>query len=632
VQKHRSFKNNIIYISLILLSIVIAIVVWSASKSYHASLAQERFDTAANEYVYKIQKHILKYERVLQSGVGFFHGSDSVTRKEWHDFVQALDLEHNYQGIEGLGFAKMIKPNEVEQVERQMREDGFESFSLKPTGKREQYSSILYLEPMHVRNIEAIGYDMFSEPTRRLAMQRARDTAKAIMSKKVTLVQEIDEDIQAGILIYLPLYKKGMKTETIQERRDALLGFVYAPFRMNTLLDSIAMGTSILNFKIYDSQNTSDASLLYKSSNASSHAPKYKAKKTVEINGRKWHIDFSSTESFHDSTDTFYPMLITSMGLLVHFSLLFIILMLIKSRHLLKVQANELLKLSQALEQSPNSIIITNIDGNIEYVNKVFYTTTGYTKDEIIGKNFHSLHSGTIRTKAYDDMWSSLKKGQIWHGEFVNLRKDGTEYIEGVKASPIFQPNGTVSHYVAIKEDITDKKRSEEHIYRLANFDPLTGLANRFQLEGHTEYAIRAAKRNHEKFSVIFLDLDHFKDINDNLGHDAGDALLIELSKRFKSILREVDTVSRLGGDEFVFILPNSNADGALRIAKKLLEIINTPHIYQGNELLVTASIGIAIYPIDGLDQQTLFKNADTAMYEAKNSGRNRYRFFSKKS
>ncbi len=227
-------------------------------------------------------------------------------------------------------------------------------------------------------------------------------------------------------------------------------------------------------------------------------------------------------------------------------------------------------------------------------------------------------------------MWDALKLGKTWHGEFINRTKSGNEYVEGVKAAPIFKTDGTISHYMAIKEDITDRKRSEERIHFLANFDSLTGLPNRFQLEERLKYVISDAKRNSEQFSIIFLDLDHFKEINDTLGHDAGDALLIELSNRFKAILREVDTVSRLGGDEFIFLLPNTSSSGASHIAEKLLKIIETPCKFNGNDMLVTASIGIAIYPEDGLDQQTLFKNADTAMYEAKQSGRNRYCLFAK--
>jgi diguanylate cyclase (GGDEF)-like protein/PAS domain S-box-containing protein len=623
--------NKITIFLAALFSLLIGAVIWGAAQNYYHLLAAEKFESAIDDNIESINKRMIKYETVLRGGIGFFHGSEHVSRKEWHDFVEALNLQKNYQGIQGMGFSKMISPSEVDQIEEEMRNDGFKSFFIKPSGIREQYSSILYLEPLDERNLAAIGYDMFSEPVRRAAMERARDTAEASLSKKVTLLQEIDEDVQAGILMYLPLYKKGTMPQNIQERREALVGFVYSPFRMNDLMSKILLKSSILNFEIYDEKNISEQHLLYRSFEPNSYKSKFKTEKTVELNNVTWHIIFSSTKKFDNSTDTAYPILMTTVGLAIQFLLLFIIFLLFKNRNMLKIQAKELTKLSQAVEQSPSSIVITDIDGKIEYVNEAFTKTTGYTKSEVMGKNPRFLQSGKTGAKAYDGMWNTLLRGQMWHGEFINKNKNGIEYIEGVKAAPIFQANGTISNYMAIKEDITDKKHSEEHIRFLANFDPLTGLPNRFQLEERLNYAISLSKRNSEKLSIIFLDLDHFKEINDTLGHDAGDALLIELAKRFNAVLREVDTVSRIGGDEFIFLLPNTSASGATRIAQKLLKIIDAPCKFNGSDMLVTGSIGIAIYPEDGLDQQALFKNADKAMYEAKQRGRNRYCFFNKK-
>lgn len=622
--------NRATFFLILLVSILVAVAIWFAAQSYHRSLATQKFEDYVHENIDMIERRMQGYENILQSGIGFFHGSEHISRQEWHDFVKAIDVKKNYPGIQGIGFSKMIQPKDVAQVEQNMRDDGFSSFSIKPSGERKTYSSILYLEPMDKRNMAAIGYDMFSEPIRRAAMQRAIDSGEAAITGKVTLVQEIDEDVQPGILMYLPLYEKSANIETVEDRRKAIIGFVYSPFRMHDLMSKIVLEKAVLNFEIYDNTDISQGRLLYRSYNPSSYRSKFQTQRTLKLNNVSWQINFSSTREFDKSIDTIYPLLMTAAGLAVQFFLLFIVLALFKSRHLLKTQAEELLKLSQAVEQSPSTIVITNLDGNIEYVNKAFTKITGYTKDEAIGKNPRFLQSGKTAAKAYDDMWSKLQLGKTWHGEFINKNKNGIEYIEGVKASPIFKADGTISHYMAIKEDITDKKRSEERIHFLANFDSLTGLPNRFQLKERLKYALKMAKRNSEKLSVIFLDIDHFKEINDTLGHDAGDALLIGLSKHFTSILREVDTVSRIGGDEFIFLLPNTDASGASHIAEKLLKIIETPCDYDGNDLLVTGSIGIAIYPTDGLDRQTLFKNADTAMYMAKESGRNRYHFFNK--
>lgn len=621
--------NKVTVLLTVILSLIIAGAIWTLSKRYYDYIAFEKFESAANNEVDKIARRMSKYKSVLQSGVGFFYGSDNVSRQGWHDFIEALDVEKNYPGMQGVGFSKMIQPQEVAKIEKEMRQNEFASFSIRPLGDREEYSAILYLEPMDERNLNAIGYDMFSEPVRRAAMESARDKGLPSVTGRVTLVQEIDEEVQPGMLMYLPLYKKGAIVESVEDRRKALIGFIYAPFRINDFMDKIFIDQSILNFKIYDGEEISENHLLYESFKESSDTPKYNIKKTLTVYNRTWHLYLSSTKKFESSTNTLYPLLMSSAGIAVQFFLLSIILVLIDGRNLLKTQAKELLKLSQAVEQSPSTIVITDTDGNIEYANEAFTKTTGYSKEEAIGKNPRFLQSGRTMAKVYEEMWTYLASGKIWHGEFINLTKDGTEYIEEIKASPIFQEDGTISNYVAIKEDITEQKQAQERIHYLANFDSLTALPNRFHLEERIKYAISIAKRDSESFSIMFLDLDHFKEINDTLGHDAGDALLVEMARRFKSVLREVDMVSRLGGDEFIFLLHGTGADGVSHIAKKLLEIIDDPFILNGNSLMVTASIGIAIYPQDGKDQETLFKNADNAMYHAKEGGRNKYCFFS---
>ncbi|HLP99060.1 MAG TPA: EAL domain-containing protein [Sideroxyarcus sp.] len=287
-----------------------------------------------------------------------------------------------------------------------------------------------------------------------------------------------------------------------------------------------------------------------------------------------------------------------------------------------------LLKLSLAVEQSPNTIVITDLDANIEYANANFTKATGYSLDEVIGKNPRMLQSGKTPKATYDDMWAHLTQGESWQGELLNRRKNGSEYIESVLISPVRQADGRVISYLAIKEDITEKKLAEERIEKLAHFDQLTGLPNRSLLNEHFKFALSMAQRSGEQLAVMFLDLDHFKDVNDTLGHSVGDLLLMEMATRLKLALREEDTVSRQGGDEFVLILPDTDEHGAANVAAKLMGVVAKPCQLDLHELISTASIGIAIYPHDGEDYETLSRNADTAMYRAKQEGRNAFRFF----
>ncbi|MCL4432327.1 MAG: diguanylate cyclase, partial [Epsilonproteobacteria bacterium] len=293
-----------------------------------------------------------------------------------------------------------------------------------------------------------------------------------------------------------------------------------------------------------------------------------------------------------------------------------------------KQLTSSLLKLSLAVEQSPNSIVITDLEGNIEYVNNMFTTVTGYSMDEALGKNPRILKSDITPQATYDDMWAHLTRGDIWHGELTNRQKDQSIYIEWATISPVKQADGKITNFVAIKDDITKRKNTEAHIQYLAHFDQLTGLANRVMLNDRVKYLLNMAQRNNEPLTVMFLDLDHFKNINDSLGHSIGDQVLVEVANRIKITVRDEDTVSRLGGDEFIMLFPNTDSNAAMHIATKLITAISKSTMIEHNELTITPSIGIALYPNDGEDFETLLKNADTAMYRVKSDSRNSFHFF----
>jgi len=286
-------------------------------------------------------------------------------------------------------------------------------------------------------------------------------------------------------------------------------------------------------------------------------------------------------------------------------------------------------KLSLAVAQSHNSIVITDLEANIEYANAAFSKVSGYSLDEAIGQNPRIMQSGKTQRVTYEDMWAHLTRGDLWRGELINRRKDGSEFTESALISPVRQAQGHITNYLAIKEDITEKKAAEEQIEKLIHFDALTGLPNRTQLFDRFNYALSLAQRSGEKLTVMVLDLDHFKDINDNFGRSIGDHLLMELAQRIKGTLREEDTIARQGGDEFIFLLPGADGDDAALVASKLLNVVSQPTQCGDHELNTTASIGIAIYPSDGSDLETLSKNSEIATYRVKQDARNGFRFFS---
>jgi len=292
-------------------------------------------------------------------------------------------------------------------------------------------------------------------------------------------------------------------------------------------------------------------------------------------------------------------------------------------------QACDLHKLKLAVEQSPVSVMITDRHGNIEYVNPRFSQVSGYGADEVKGKNPRLLKSSHVSSAVYDELWNTISRGQSWQGELQNRSKEGRLFIEYATISPVINSHGEITHYMAVKEDITERKAFEERLWQQINFDPLTKLPNRSLLLDRLDQAIALAHRETSGIALLLIDLDNFKTVNDSLGHGVGDEFLLQVAKRLLSKVREGDTLARIGGDEFALII--SHVDTLYELEENTEEILDslTPAlVIDGNDLFVSASIGIALHPQDGANSGELLKNADAAMYRAKSSGRGTYRFF----
>jgi diguanylate cyclase (GGDEF)-like protein/PAS domain S-box-containing protein len=295
-------------------------------------------------------------------------------------------------------------------------------------------------------------------------------------------------------------------------------------------------------------------------------------------------------------------------------------------------RAEESLYLQAAtLEIAANAIVITDSRGTIKSVNNAFTTLTGYSKEEVLGKNPRVLKSGKQPESFYAELWSTITSGKVWQGEIVNRRKDGTTYTEEMTITPVTQGVGktTFTRFVAIKQDITQRKAAEIQVELLAYYDALTGLPNRTLLQDRLAKALAVARRRKEKLALLFLDLDGFKNINDSFGHSVGDLVLQEVAERLKKWGREQDTVARVGGDEFIIVLNGvKDIPDAAVATERLMDAMTAVFNVQGHFLNIGCSIGISIFPEDGADGETLIKNADAAMYSSKSNGRNKSTFF----
>jgi len=271
-------------------------------------------------------------------------------------------------------------------------------------------------------------------------------------------------------------------------------------------------------------------------------------------------------------------------------------------------------------------IMITNVRGTILDVNDSFVRITGYGRDEVIGQNPRILKSGQQSPEFYAEMWQTISKQGHWSGELWNRNKRGELYAELLTISAVMDERGLPRHFVALFTDITPMKVYQKRLEDLARFDTLTGLANRMSLADRLQLAIAQSDRRQSPLAVVFLDLDGFKQVNDQHGHDTGDAVLVQVSRRMKAVLRDGDTLARMGGDEFVAVLVDIGQAGDCRpVVERLLLAASEPMAVGSLTLQVSASVGVTVYPQDPAEAEVLIRHADQAMYIAKQAGKNQF-------
>jgi diguanylate cyclase (GGDEF)-like protein/PAS domain S-box-containing protein len=280
-------------------------------------------------------------------------------------------------------------------------------------------------------------------------------------------------------------------------------------------------------------------------------------------------------------------------------------------------------------DSSTEAIIITDAQARIVKVNQAFTEITGYQADEVVGKNPRLLSSGRHHALFYEAMWSKLVGTGQWEGEILNRRKSGEIYPSWLTLCAVKDDEGKITNFVGISVDITMRKEAEERLSFLANHDALTGLPNRILFSDRLQHAMARAHRDLLQMAILFLDLDQFKNVNDNFGHTMGDSLLQSVGDRLLRHIRESDTLARWGGDEFILLLEKiRSAEEAVHVAQRILRVFAAPFVLDGHEIAINASIGISLFPQDGREVQSLLKNADAAMYCAKELGRNNYQFY----
>lgn len=652
------------------LVMVATIAVWKFLDSIRFTEAEKRFGEVAVVQRDALINRMKDYEQVLLGASGLFAASEVVSREEWRDYVNSLRLHQTLPGIEGVGYTVMVPAARKAAHEAQMRANGYPNYAIFPTGERELYSSIIYLEPFSGRNLRAFAFDMYSDPVRRRAMQRAADTGEPAWSDKVTLVQEdAQAKPQAGFLVYVAIYAKDKPLRTIDERRAALLGFVYSPFRAGDLMRQLyQFANRQFEVQIYDGVPEPER-LLYQTTE-SSPAAFFGIDLPVDIGGTRWMARFTSNPKFNAEVFSDLPAIL----LLVTLALesLFFLSFALDSRHRRKLllssrelaQSNRevhlLASLTQLLQNCNHEEEAFPVIGSI--LGELFPGSSGCCY--LLGASERMLcrvagwgEQVTTARECFtpEDCWA-YRRGQV-HG--LGARQQGAEvrcahvqpWVGAYVCAPMLAQGKVIgdlylergepeksderfAHYADLLSSAADtislslsNLRLRNSLRDLATRDALTGLFNRRYMEESLQRELDQAQRHQHSFAVVMLDVDHFKPLNDTYGHDAGDLMLKRIADQLVHFGRRgFDVACRYGGEEFILIVTEITRKVLNeRLEGLRLEIEAQRVSFAGKDLpKTTISMGVAFFPDDAGSAADLVSKADQALYRAKQNGRNR--------
>ncbi|MET3133079.1 diguanylate cyclase (GGDEF)-like protein/PAS domain S-box-containing protein [Oxalobacteraceae bacterium GrIS 1.11] len=592
---------------------------WEHERQAARHELQAQFDGALRDTVGRIEQRMGAYEQMLLGVRGLQVATGQLEADNLRDYVAALHLDANFFGVQAIGVAQW-----------------------RPAAGGS--ATIVQREPRIAAGRSPVGIDAWSEPARRTAMEKARDSGMAAISAKVSLRVDAGRAPQAAFIMYLPLYARGQAQDSVAQRRAHLAGWVFAAVHVDDLMASLygeqAPGLALA---IYDGIEPSERARLHAWPEARGPAL-LAASEYLVLAGHTWLLSLSAHDAFQArfGRNAQWPIGIAGCGLSLLLALLAWLMtsgrgraMRLAAAMTTELRASEE-KFRAIADCTVNWEVWWGLDGKPRWINSSVRQYTGYTVDEcmampdFIGTLVHADDVARV-TLEFQKGLRGLRGDDL---EFRCRRKDGAYFWLSVSWVPISDARGVFTGFRTSGRDITERKKAEKKIEELAFFDALTDLPNRTLLLDRLKQAMTAGARSGALGAVLFIDLDHFKTLNDTLGHDQGDLLLQQVARRLSACLREGDTVARLGGDEFVVVLEGLSgqrqeaANQTEALGEKILATLNRGYRLGTIEYRSTASVGATLFAGHAGSIDDLLKQADLAMYQAKESGRNALRFF----
>lgn len=615
------------------LSSSVFLVLYMKANAWEQEQQSQTFRLKAQQVGDALQYQFEEHERLLQALASVLHEKNAITSAEFGNMARGyLDQRPD---IKLMSWAQLVTNDHRAEFENWARRTIDKDFAIKQRGsdkklhaavERPRYYPLIYVEPL-AGNEMVLGFDKISDPAGNRAMEAAIKSGTPTARKLVTLVQPTGNT--KGILLSQVIKLKH------GEEQDASIGVLTLVLQVEPYLQRIITGVDFpyLSVRLEDISNSAAPEVIVDHLQRANQAGDYQ--KTLTLGGRQYRLTLAPTQAYlanHHGWQSWGALVCGFLltGLLAAFLLLMsgqrVQIENVVADRTRKLHDREV-RLNAILNNAADAILTIDHEGKVISVNGIAGELFGYLNRTMEGMPFDDL----IETRSGEtglQLLERLSKGTQSGTELTGCKLDGHPFPLNISVSLVEESEETF--FVCVLRDLTDQYRSREQIYQLAHHDSLTGLANRFTLNQRLDHLLALSRRGQASVAIMLIDLDHFKKINDSLGHQTGDQLLMEAAARLKKLLTEDDIVARLGGDEFVVVLARHDSiDAVSALAERIIASLTETYRFAEHKLHSGASVGISLFPSDGVDADTLLRNADAAMYAAKGKGRGNYQFFS---